>query len=285
MIIRAFAPNPLLFVKKMDNGLTTKRNHLLSILKNYGSVIVAYSGGVDSTFLLAMAHEVLKKNLVAITAKSPLHPVRESREAKSFAQELGVQHLFVKSIEMRRSDFTANTKRRCYLCKKYLFKALLKIARDKNIKYVSHGANVDDLEDFRPGFDAAREMNIMAPMVDAGLTKKDIRTLSKKMNLKTWNKPPMSCLATRIPYGTQISPKKLKMIERAEQVILTLGVTSCRVRLHAKVARIEVNSVDIERIMDQEIRSTIVWKLREIGFSHVAVDLEGYRQGSMNRGL
>jgi len=269
----------------MNNGLKTKREHLISTLKSYGSLLVAYSGGVDSTFLLATAHEALKKNLVAITAKSPLHPVRENQESKAFAQQLGVQHIFVKSMEMSRSDFTANTKKRCYLCKKYLFKDLLKIAREKNIKYVAHGANVDDLEDFRPGFDAAREMNIMAPMVDAGLTKNDIRTLSKQMNLNTWNKAPMSCLATRIPYGTQITTEKLKMIERAEQVILALGVKACRVRLHAKVARIEVDPGDIERILDQVVRSTIVRELRRIGFTHVAVDLEGYGQGSMNRDL
>jgi uncharacterized protein len=269
----------------MNNRLTKKRAHLISILKNYGSLLVAYSGGVDSTFLLATAHEALKKNLVAVTATSPLHPVKESQEAKAFAQKLGVEHLLIKSREMSRSEFTANTKRRCYLCKKYLFKDLLKIARDRNIEYVAHGANVDDLEDFRPGFDAAREMNIMAPMVDAGLTKNDIRILSKQMNLKTWNKPPMSCLATRIPYGTQITIKKLKMIERAEQVILNLGVASCRVRVHDKVARIEVNSGDIERILNQGIRSTIVGHLREIGFSHVAVDLEGYGQGRMNRDI
>jgi len=269
----------------MNNGLKTKREHLISTLKSYGSLLVAYSGGVDSTFLLATAHEALKKNLVAITATSPLHPVKESQEAKAFAQKLGINHLFVKSREMSQSDFTANTKRRCYLCKKYLFKDLLKIAREKNIKYVAHGANVDDLEDFRPGFDAAREMNIMAPMVDAGLTKNDIRTLSKQMNLNTWNKAPMSCLATRIPYGTQITIEKLRMIERAEQVILDLGVSSCRVRVHDKAARIEVDPGDIERILHQRIRSNIVGKLRKIGFSHVAVDLEGYKQGRMNRDL
>lgn len=280
-----FIGNSSLFVKKMNNGLTTKREHLISILKGYGSLLIAYSGGVDSTFLLATAHEALKKNLVAITAKSPLHPVRENQDAKAFAQELGVKHMLVQSREMSQADFKANTKKRCYLCKKYLFEDLVKIAYDLGIKHVAHGANLDDLEDFRPGFDAAREMKITAPMVDAGLTKNDIRTLSKKMNLKTWNKPPMSCLATRIPYGTQITTEKLKMIEKAEQVILALGINACRVRLHAKVARIEVDPGDIERILDQGVRSSIVGKLRGIGFSHVAVDLEGYQQGSMNRSL
>jgi pyridinium-3,5-biscarboxylic acid mononucleotide sulfurtransferase len=269
----------------MNNSLTTKREHLISILKGYGSLLVAYSGGVDSTFLLATAQEALKKNLVAVTAKSPLHPPRENQEAKAFVKKLGVTHLFIETREMSQRDFTANTKKRCYLCKKCLFKDLLKIAREKNIEYISHGANVDDLEDFRPGFDAAREMNIVAPMVDAGLTKRDIRMLSKQMNLKTWNKPSMSCLATRIPYGTKITIEKLKMIERAEQVILDIGVISCRVRVHDKAARIELYPGDIERIMDQGIRSTIVAKFRKIGFSYVAVDLEGYGQGRMNRTL
>jgi uncharacterized protein len=280
-----FIGNNSLFVKKMNNDLTTKREHLISILKGYGSLLIAYSGGVDSTFLLATAHEALKKNLVAITAKSPLHPVRENRDATAIAQELGVRHMLIQSREMSQADFKANTKKRCYLCKKYLFEDLVKIAYDLGIKHVAHGANLDDLEDFRPGFDAAREMKITAPMIDAGMTKNDIRTLSKKMNLKTWNKPSMSCLATRIPYGTQITTEKLKMIEQAEQVILALGVNACRVRLHAKVARIEVDPGDIERILDQAVRSTIVRKLRRIGFSHVAVDLEGYGQGSMNRTL
>ena len=266
----------------MNNSLTTKRDHLLTILKGYGSLLIAYSGGVDSTFLLATAHEALKKNLVAVTAKSPVHPIRENQDAKAFAQELGVRHMFIQSREMSHDDFIANTKKRCYLCKKYLFEDLLKIANELRIKHVAHGATLDDLEDYRPGFNAAREMKIAAPMVDAGLTKNDIRTLSRKINLKTWNKPPMSCLATRIPYGTQITIKKLKMIERAEQVILDLCVTSCRVRVHDKTARIEVDPGDIERIMEQGIRSTIVAKLRKIGFSYVAVDLEGYGQGRMN---
>jgi uncharacterized protein len=269
----------------MNNSLTTKRDHLFTTLKGYGSLLIAYSGGVDSSFLLATAHEALKKNLVAVTAKSPVHPARENQDAKAFAEELGVRHMFIQSREMSQDDFIANTKERCYLCKKYLFEDLLRIANELGVKHVAHGANLDDLEDYRPGFDAARELKIAAPMVDAGLTKNDIRTLSKKMNLKTWNKPSMSCLATRIPYGTQITMEKLKMIEQAEQVILALGVNTCRVRLHAKVARIEVHPFDIQRIMDQEIRSTIVRKLREIGFSHVAVDLEGYGQGSMNRTL
>jgi uncharacterized protein len=150
---------------------------------------------------------------------------------------------------------------------------------------VAHGANIDDLSDYRPGFAAAQEMGIKAPLVDAGLTKNDIRRLSKQMNLATWNKPPMACLASRIPYGTSITIKNLKMVEQAEQVLTNIGFTGCRVRVHDKVARIEVDTGDVERIIDRKTRSLVVEKLREIGFSHVAVDLEGYCQGSMNRAL
>ncbi len=265
--------------------LTEKQDRLLSILKGYGSLLVAYSGGVDSSYLLAMAREALNKNLIAVTAASAVYSERETREACDFAATLGVEHMVLQSKTMRQSDFTANTKDRCYLCKKHLMVELLKIAGGRGIQYVAHGANIDDLSDYRPGFAAAQELGIQAPMVDAKLTKKDIRRLSKMMNLATWDKPAMACLASRIPYGTLITEKDLKMVDQAEQVLLTLGFTGCRVRMHGKVARIEVSAGDIERIIRQATRSVIVEKLRKIGFSHIAVDLEGYRQGSMNRGL
>ena len=272
-------------MKMIQDSLIKKRKRLISILKGFDSLLVAYSGGVDSTLLLAVARETLKKNLIAITATSPIHPSRETQEAKAFAKGLGVYHMIMQSREMSRSDFKVNTKNRCYICKKSLFEDLLKIACNKGIKYVAHGANVDDLDDFRPGFAAAQEMGIKAPLVDAGLTKNDIRTLSKHMKLKTWNKPQMACLATRIPYGRPITTKDLKMIEQAEQFILSFGFTACRVRLHGNVARIEVNPGDIEKMLDQKVRSSVIEKLREIGFTYVAVDLEGYQQGSMNLSL
>lgn len=267
------------------NHLAEKRDQLLSILKEYGSLLVAYSGGVDSSFLLAMAHEVLNTNLIAVTAASPLYPEWETREAIDFAKALGVEHLIIQSRIMHRGDFISNTKERCYLCKKYLIEELLKISNHRKIQHVAHGANIDDLSDYRPGFAAAQEMGVKAPLVDAGLTKNDIRRLSKQMNLTTWNKPPMACLASRIPYGTSIAIKDLKMIEQAEQVLTNIGFTGCRVRVHDEVARIEVDAGDIERIIALKTRSLVVEKLRKIGFSHVAVDLEGYRQGSMNRAL
>ena len=267
------------------NHLAEKKDRLLSILKGYGSLLVAYSGGVDSSFLLAVAHEALNKNLLAVTSASPLHSEWETREAIDFANVLGVEHMIIQSRIMLRADFISNTKERCYLCKKYLIEELFTIVNQRGIQHVAHGANIDDLSDYRPGFAAAQEMGVKAPLVDAGLTKNDIRRLSKQMNLTTWNKPPMACLATRIPYGTAITVEDLKMVDQAEQVLFGFGFIGCRVRVYDKVAKIEIDTGDIERIIDPKTRSLIVEKLRKIGFSYVAVDLEGYRQGSMNRAL
>ena len=267
------------------NHLAEKRNRLLSILKGYSSLLVAYSGGVDSSFLLAMAHEALNKNLLAVTSASPLHPEWETREAIDFAKSLGVEHMIIQSRIMHRADFISNPKERCYMCKKYLIEELLTIANRRGLQHVAHGANIDDLSDYRPGFAAAQEMGIKAPLVDADMTKNDIRRLSKQMNLATWSKPPMACLASRIPYGTPITIEDLKMVDQAEQALFGLGFSGFRVRMHGKVARIEVDTGDIEKIIDLKTRTLVVEKLREIGFSHVAVDLEGYRQGSLNRAL
>jgi len=263
--------------------LKAKRKHLVVLLKQFDSLMVAFSGGVDSTFLLAMAHEVLQSNLIAITAESPLHPTWEKKEAIALAQKLGVQHMVIHSREMNQIEFRANPRNRCYICKTFLFEDLLTIAKDKGIEHVAHGATVDDLDDFRPGFIAAKEWGIKAPLIDAGLTKDEIRILSKEMNLKTWNKPSMACLASRIPYGKPITKKNLKMVARAEKVILNLGFTSWRVRLHDKMARIEINLEEMEKILDPKNRLIIIKKFREIGFLYAAVDLEGYTQGSMNK--
>ena len=267
------------------NHLTEKRDRLFSILKGYESLLVAYSGGVDSSFLLAMAREALNTNVIAVTAASPFYADKETCDARDFAAALGVEHLIIHSKIEDRPDVAANPKDRCYLCKKYLMEELLKIADRRGIRQVAHGANIDDLSDYRPGFAATQEMGIKAPMVDAKLTKSDIRRLSKEMNLVTWDKPPMACLASRIPYGTRITEKDLKMVEQAEQVLFGLGFVACRVRMHGKVARIEVETGDIDRLMVQKTRSVVIEKLRKIGFSHVAVDLEGYMQGSLNRAL
>ncbi len=269
----------------MDFRLKTKKDHLVKNIKQFDALIVAFSGGVDSAFLLALAHEILKENVIAVTAESPIHPVREKKAAITFAKNIGVHHIVLQSRELSQPEFVSNKKNRCYVCKKNLFADILKIGLEIGIKHAAHGANVDDLEDFRPGFKAAHEMGIIAPMIDAGLTKNEIRLLSKEMNLCTWNKPSMACLATRIPYGTPITRKALNMVEEAENVVLSFGFMTCRVRHHGRVARIEIDPGDIERMLDERTRMAMVKKIKKIGFLHIAVDLEGYVQGSMNRSL
>ncbi|MDL1985452.1 MAG: ATP-dependent sacrificial sulfur transferase LarE [Deltaproteobacteria bacterium] len=267
---------------KKLSGLKEKRERLVSIINGFDSLIVAFSGGVDSAFLLAVAHKLLKKNVVAISATSPIHPSREIEYSKKFADNLGIKHVLLKSREINHSGFMANKKDRCYICKKLLFEDILKIASDMGITPVAHGANLDDLDDFRPGLSAAEEMGVIAPLIDAGLSKDDIRLLSKDMNLSTWDKPAMACFATRIPYGTPLTQKALSMIEQAENTIIDLGFKTCRVRCHGKVARIEIDPVDFEKILNETNRKTIINKFKETGFSHIALDMEGYVMGSLN---
>jgi len=267
----------------MNRENLNKKEKLISIIEKYDNLIVAFSGGVDSTFLLQVANEVIEGNVVAVTAQSELHPERETEFTKKFAKRLGVKHIIMQSREMSRPDFVANTKDRCYVCKKLLAEDLLKLASEMEIKHVAHGANMDDMDDFRPGLKAAQEMGIEAPLVDACLTKKDIRFLSKEMDLVTWDKPSMACLASRIPYGTPITDEALNKIDRAEQFVLSLGFISCRVRYHNDVARIEVSPGDFKRLFDDKTRMAIISKFKDIGFLYISMDMEGYIQGSLNR--
>ncbi len=267
----------------MNKNTLEKKEKLISIIKGYGSLLVAFSGGVDSSFLLMIAHKVLKKNLVAVIGTSAVHPEREKTAALKFAGNLSVELITLKTREMDDQRFLANTKDRCYICKKNLFTDLWQIASEREIRHISHGANMDDLNDFRPGFKAADEMDVKAPLIDAGLTKDDIRKLSKQMKLATWNKPSMACLATRIPCGQAIKESDLKMVESAEQVITDLGFKLCRVRLCGDTGRIEIDPEKIEKIMAKDVRRLIIKRLKKIGFSHISIDIQGYRQGSMNR--
>jgi len=262
-----------------------KFKHLVAALKRFDSLVVAFSGGVDSSFLLAVACQAITGRVVAVTAESPVHPVREKKAAAEFARRLGVEHVIVKSGEMKLSDFVANSKDRCYICKKHVLTEILNIASQMGICRVAHGANVDDLGDYRPGLKAAEEMGVAAPLVEAGLGKDEIRRFSREINLNTWNKPSMACLASRIPYGTSITPAALNMVERAEDVLLGLGFRTCRVRYHGRTARIEVDPGDMQLLLKHEVREKVVAQLKRIGFTHVAADLEGYVQGSMNRDL
>jgi len=263
--------------------LKLKKEKLISILKNFNSLAVAFSGGADSAFLLAVAHEVLGEKVTAITAKSPVHPARETEFAGKFALDYGIKHIIIQSDETNLSEFTTNNRNRCYICKKNLFPKMIEAAYKAGISELAHGANTDDLKDFRPGFSAASEFNIAAPMIDAGLSKQDIRDLSKNMRLETWNKPAMACLATRIPYGNGITIESLTMIEEAENALIDLGFTACRVRHHGDLARIELVKNDFEKMMNEKTRDLLVGKIKKAGYLYVSMDLEGYIQGSMNR--
>jgi uncharacterized protein len=263
----------------------SKKENLVSYLKKLDSLLVAYSGGVDSSFLLAVAHEVLGEKVVAVTARSVIHPGREGEDASAFARRRGVRHLVFNSEEMGLREFVANRPDRCYHCKRHLVQALFRIARENGIKNVAHGTNTDDLKDYRPGFRASDEAGVLAPLVDAQLNKEEIRFLSKEMGLPTWDKPPLPCLASRIPYGSPVTEEKLKMVEEAERFLLDQGFREVRVRHHGAVARIEVGSAERERIMANGLRQATVDKFRKIGFEHVALDLEGYLAGKMNRAL
>jgi uncharacterized protein len=265
--------------------VSSKKQALIERLNSLDSLLVAFSGGVDSTFLLAVARQVLGEKAVACTATSVVYPSRESKEAMKFAKEKGVDHVIMATDAMSLPDFTANKPDRCYHCKKHLFGRLQELAAQKGIKHIAHAANLDDLKDYRPGWRAAEEMGILAPLVDARLTKEEIRFLSKEMGLATWSKPTMACLASRIPFGESVTEKKLTMIQEAETFIAGLGFTQYRVRYHGAVARIEVEPGDIQRIVEKTVRDRIVGRLKEIGFLHVALDLEGYVSGSLNRAV
>lgn len=267
----------------IDAELKNKNDRLTSILKGLDSLVVAFSGGVDSTLLLVAARDALGDRVLAVTAESPIHPAAETESARDLARRLGVRCITFRSGEMAMSEFRANPRERCYLCKKSMLTRVLEIAAENDIPNVAHGANLDDLDDYRPGFKAATEMGILAPLMDAGFAKADVRALSRAMNLETWDKPTMACLASRIPYRTVITPEILGMVEKAEKELIDLGFKACRVRHHGSTARIEIPPEDIPGMLAEPLRKKIVRRLRKIGYSHVSLDLEGYVQGSLNR--
>ncbi|OJU10893.1 MAG: TIGR00268 family protein [Clostridiales bacterium 43-6] len=262
-----------------------KLQKLKDYLTSLESVSVAFSGGVDSTFLLKVAHDTLGDHAIAVTARSSTYPERELREATEFAKENGIRHIITVSEEMEIDGFADNPVNRCYLCKTELFTKILAIAKENGIGYVAEGSNIDDNSDFRPGHKAVAELNIVSPLRYAGLTKAEIRVLSKEMGLPTWDKPSFACLSSRFPYGVKITPEKLSMVDRAEQFLMDLGFRQVRVRHHGEVARIEIGEDSFYEFLSYDNRSKIASELKKIGFPYVALDLKGYRTGSMNETL
>lgn len=269
----------------MQTSLEDKRKRLTERLRTYQRLAVALSGGVDSALLLAEAADVLGGNLLAVTARSPIHPQQELADAARVAADLGVPHMIVDSDEMEDADFLANPPERCYICKKHVFGQLLVQIREKGFQGLAHGANADDLDDYRPGLQAARELGVVAPLMDAGFTKRDIRLAARQRGLHVWDKPAMACLATRFPYGTPIVSAHVEQVHRAEAVLARAGFDTCRVRRHGEVARIEVPSDRLGELFSDPLRAQIAAKLRDIGFAYVCADLEGHVSGSMNRSL
>lgn len=255
---------------------------LQSRLKKTGSLAVAYSGGVDSTFLLKVAHDVLHDQVIAFTAQSLIHPEREFKEAVVFIRATGIKHIVIQSRELKIKEFTDNPPNRCYLCKYALFSQIKGEVGKYHIQNIAEGSNVDDLNDYRPGMKAIKELGIISPLQDAGFSKNAIRKLSKKMGLPTGEKPSFACLASRFPYGEKITQDKLAKVDEAEQYLLDVGFRQARVRYHGDIARIEVAEAERRKFFNLKLMNDVNKKFRQIGFAYCALDLQGYRTGSLN---
>lgn len=258
---------------------------LQNLIQGLESALVAFSGGVDSTFLLKVCRDVLGEGVVAVTAVSESYPAAELREAQALAQQMGVRHLLIPTAELENPLYAQNPPDRCYHCKSELFAQLIPLAQREGLKWVLYGANADDALDFRPGMRAAHERGARAPLLEVGLTKSEIRQLSQELGLPTWDKPAFACLSSRFPYGQPITKEKLAQVEEAEGYLRGLGFRQVRVRHHGDIARIELAPAEMNRFWANGLAGRVAAKLKEIGFLFVTLDLQGYRSGSMNEAL
>jgi uncharacterized protein len=282
----SYAPSAGDALSPPDAGsLERKEAALDSALRELPSLIVAYSGGVDSAYLAYAAHRALGEGALCVTADSPSYPERHRTIARRLAAQFGFNHLIIHTSEMARPEYRANPANRCYYCKHELYTHLTSIARERGVPVIADGSNADDRGDYRPGRQAAREFGVRSPLDDAGLTKDEIRELSRRAGLPTWDEPASACLSSRIPYFSEVTDEKLRMIEQAEAVLRNLGFRICRVRHHDTIARLELGRNEIARALEPEVADAIDRELRAIGYAHVTVDLRGYRLGSLNDAL
>jgi len=265
-----------------DSASSEKLEKLKAILEEMSSTIVAYSGGTDSAFLSATANDVLGQKALVVTAESPSLAPSELRDAVSLAKRLGLNHRVIETAEVQRDDYKANDANRCYFCKDELYTKLGQLAKAEGFTWIANGANVDDQGDYRPGMSAATDYGVRSPLMEAELTKAEIRELSKAAGLPTWDKPAQACLSSRIPYGTPVSVEALTQVARAEEFLRSLGFNQLRVRHHDSVARIELEPEEFPKLIDETIRTKVVEHFRSIGYSFITLDLSGFRSGSLN---
>lgn len=265
--------------------LNSKYEKLKEYIASLGSVAIAFSSGVDSTFLLYAAKEALGDNAIAITAASHSFPERELKEAKAICEKYGVKHYVIRTDELSIEGFSQNPPNRCYICKKEIFGKIIAKANEHGITQILEGSNLDDNGDYRPGLLAIKELGIKSPLREVGFTKAQIRELSKELTLSTWEKQSFACLASRFPYGDVITKEKLNRVDKSEQLLLDMGFKQFRVRIHGDVARIEIDPSEFDKFMEEAVRVQVYKKFKEYGFGYVALDILGYRTGSMNETL
>ncbi len=265
--------------------LERKEEHLREILRGMGSCIVAFSGGVDSSYLAVLAHDVLGGQALAVTAQSPSYPAHQKTIALDIVNRFGLRHEIIDSDEMSDANYVANPTNRCYFCKHDLYSRLQSAATSRGFRYVLDGNNLDDTGDYRPGRQAGKELEIRSPLIEAGLRKEEIRELSRRLGLPTWNQPASACLSSRIPYGSAVTVEKLRMIDEGEQALRAMGFNQCRVRHHGEVARIEIAREELSNAFHADVFENMSRAFRKIGFQFVALDVDGYRTGALNEVL